>query len=88
MHVSAKIVEMSMVTNVKLKIEIYWFLDIDVAGGAVGIEPSSGQEQSRSRAGRWIAPLFFIWLVIGILNWVLYEYKGVDIVFVKCLNVD
>jgi len=34
------------------------FVDNDVAGGAVGIEPSSRQEQPRSRAGRWITPLF------------------------------
>jgi hypothetical protein len=53
-----KVVEISMVTNVKLKIQIYWCLDIDVAGGAVGIEPSSRQEQPRSRTGRWISPLF------------------------------
>jgi len=35
------------------------FVDIDVAGGAVGIEPSSRPEQPRSRPGRWITPLLY-----------------------------
>jgi hypothetical protein len=35
------------------KIQMYWFVTIDVLGGAVGIGPSSGQGQPASGAGRW-----------------------------------
>jgi len=49
------------------KIQIYWFVTIDVLGGAVGIGSSSGQGQPASGAGRWLSPFFFITLNYEIL---------------------
>jgi hypothetical protein len=44
------------------KIQMYCFVTIDVLGGAVGIRPSSRQEQPTGGAGRWLSPSFFITL--------------------------
>jgi len=43
------------------KIQMYWFVTIDVLGGAVRIKPSSGG------VGRWLSPSFFITLNYEIL---------------------
>jgi hypothetical protein len=48
----SKVVEIGMVKNMKFENRNILILDIDVAGGAVGIEPSSRPEQPRSRPGR------------------------------------
>ena len=40
-----------------LRMQMYWFVAIDVLGGVAGIGPSSGQGQSTGGAGRWF-PLF------------------------------
>ena len=58
MHVSAEICWNKYGDECEIENKIYWFLDIDVAGGAGGVEPSSRQEQPRSRVGRWITLLF------------------------------
>ena len=41
------------------KIQMYWFVTIDVLGGVIGIGPSSRQEQPTGGAGRWLSPSFF-----------------------------
>jgi hypothetical protein len=50
-----------------LKIQMYWFVTIDVLGGAVGIGPSPRQKQPTGGAGRWLSPSFFITLNSEIL---------------------
>jgi hypothetical protein len=45
------------------KIQMYWFMTIDVLGGAAGIGPSSGQGKPAGGAGRWLPPSFFITLI-------------------------
>jgi hypothetical protein len=48
-----------------LKMQMYWFVAIDVLGGVVGIGPSPGQGQPTSGAGRWFPPfsrmMFMFW---------------------------
>ena len=58
MHVSAEIGWNKYGDECEIENRNILILDIDVAGGAVGIEPSFKQEQPRSRAGRLITPLF------------------------------
>jgi hypothetical protein len=36
-----------------LRMQMYWFVAIDVLGGVAGIGPSSGQGQSTGGADRW-----------------------------------
>jgi hypothetical protein len=50
------------------KIQMYWFMTIDVLGGAVGIGPSSRHEQPTGGAGRWLAPSFFIRWIMKYFN--------------------
>jgi len=50
------------------KIQMYWFMTIDVLGGAVGIGPSSRQEQPTGGAGRWLAPSFYIRWIMKYFN--------------------
>jgi hypothetical protein len=45
------------------KVQMYWFVTIDVLGGAVGIGPSSRQGQPAGGASRWLPPSFFITLI-------------------------
>jgi hypothetical protein len=49
------------------KIQMYWFVTIDVLGGVAGIRSSSRQGQPASGAGRWLPPFFFITLIYEIL---------------------
>jgi hypothetical protein len=48
-----------------LKMQMHWFVVIDVLGGVVGIEPSPGQGQPASGAGRCFPPfshmMFMFW---------------------------
>jgi len=41
-----------------LKMQMYWFVAIDVLGGVVGIRPSPWQGQPASGASRWFPPFF------------------------------
>jgi hypothetical protein len=53
-----------------LRMQMYWFVAIDVLGGVVGIGPSSWQGQPAGRAGRWFPPSFFIVLICEmLLSW-------------------
>ena len=42
------------------KMQVYWFMTIDVVGGTVGIGSSSRQAQPTSGTGRWLSTSFFI----------------------------
>ena len=48
-----------------LRMQMYWFVAIDVLGGVAGIGPSLGQGQPASGAGRWFPPfsrmMFMFW---------------------------
>jgi hypothetical protein len=48
-----------------LRMQMYWFVAIDVLGGVGGIGPSLGQGQPASGAGRWFPPfsrmMFMFW---------------------------
>jgi hypothetical protein len=61
------------------KIQMYWFVTIDVLGGEVGIEPSSGQGQPAGGACRWLPPSFFITLIYEMLYHELLPY---------CVSID
>ena len=43
-----------------LRMQMYWFVAIDVLGGVVGIGPSPGQGQPVSGAGWWFPPFFLV----------------------------
>jgi hypothetical protein len=47
-------------------IRIYWFVAIDVLGGAAGIRPSSGQGQPVGGTGRWFPSPSLIMLIYEI----------------------
>jgi hypothetical protein len=64
-----------------LKMQIYWFVALDVLGGAVGIRPSSGQGQPAGGTGRWFSPSSFITLIYEMLYHECYR-----IVLVKIPN--
>jgi len=62
-----------------LKMQMYWFVVIDVLGGVVRIRPSPGQGQPTSGAGRWFPPfsrmilcfeIIYLWcyFIISLLN--------------------
>ena len=65
----------------KLKIKVYLLLDINVAGGAVRVEPSTRQEQPRSKTSKWFISLhsYIMWEVNGII----YKY---DEVYTRLMN--
>ena len=48
-----------------LRMQMYWFVAIDVLGGVGGIGPSLRQGQPASGAGRWFLPfsrmMFMFW---------------------------
>ena len=60
--------KMSVEMNVIRKIKIYWCVNIDVAGGAVGIGSSSRPEQTIGGAGKWLAYPFFLRYIRNGLN--------------------
>jgi hypothetical protein len=68
------------------KIQMYWFVTIDVVGGAVGIGPSSRQEQPTGGAGRWLSPSFFITLNNEILYHECYRIMLVQILDCQMLK--
>jgi hypothetical protein len=39
-----------------LRMQIYWFVALDVLGGAAGIGPLSRQEQPAGGTGKWFPP--------------------------------
>jgi len=61
------------------KIQIYWFVTIDVLAGAVEIRPSLGQGQPAGRAGRWLSLSFSITLNYEILYHECYRIVLVQI---------
>ena len=61
------------------KIQMYWFVTIDVLSDVVGIGPSSGQGQLVGGAGRWLSPSFFITLNYEILYHECYHIVLVQI---------
>jgi len=69
------------------KIQMYWFVTIDVLGVAVGTGPSSGQRQPAGGASRWFPPfsrmIFMFWndLLMMIFYYILVEWWNDDEVF-------
>jgi hypothetical protein len=48
-----------------LRMQMYWFVTIDVLGGVAGIEPSPRQGQPASGVGRWFPPFSHIMFMFG-----------------------
>ena len=57
-----------------LKMQMYWFVAIDVLGGVAGIKPSLRQGQLVSGVGRWFPSfshmMFIFWNVLLMMNFI------------------
>ena len=56
-----------------LRMQMYWFVAIDVLGGVAGIGSSSGQGQPADGAGKWFPP-FSRMMCMFLNDWLMMIY--------------